>query len=164
MSCVIQLASVWVAIVLAGSSIVVARWGVDYLKKVNAEDGGWRATYARIVPYWSGTALAITSPFMAAYFFARWLDRCTAALSPGIWSMILLSVGAALFLVSIGRLIAGRIRTDRRYPPSPKWEDPSETVRQDHRAQWRARRTVVTEYAILSVVACGLTVVAFVLM
>lgn len=163
MSCVGQLAAVWVAIILAGSAMVVARWSIDYVKKGNAEQGGWRANYARIVPYWSGTALAITSPIAAAYIFARWFDQCAAAVSPGAWSILLAAIGGVVFVVSIGRLIAGRRRTDHRYPPSSKWEDPAETVRQDHREQWRARGAVVIEYAVTSVVAGGFAVVGFVL-
>ncbi len=156
MSCTPQFLSAALAIALAGISIVASRWGVDYVKKVNAESGGVRATYARHVPYWAGPTLAASSTVAAVVTTKTWYTSCTSGISLSPASLALIALSGTVFVVAMIRLIMGKKRTDRRFPAISKNEDPSETVRTDHSERWRARGLVVSEYGVSVAVAVAL--------
>lgn len=160
MSCIPQFLSAALAIGLAGIAIVASRWGVDYVKKVNAEDGGWRATYARQVPYWAGPTLAISLVVAAVVTAMSWYSSCASGLTLSPASLACSLLGGTLFLVAMIRLVIGKRRIDRRFPAAAKNEHPSATVRTDHSERWRSRGLVVLEYGISFTIVVAIFVAA----
>lgn len=162
------------------SWLTVGHWLGQWVREVNASQGGWRATYARMAPQWGVTAAGVVGILFVATWFAPWQEACLMSVtSPGATVLWVLALVVALF--NTGLLIRNRIAVDRRFrakqgvaaaePSNGDDDNSGKSEGNDGKGFYRSvlsdfgpRIRVIIVYGVLAVLALVLALNAFALM
>lgn len=116
MSCQAPLLAALGLLVFAGGGITMGRWGAEYVRKVNAETGGWRIAFARLQPLVGGLVFGIACAILSVAMLTQWASTCASSIELNGATILLAGICFLLFGVAITRAARGRRKVDSRFP------------------------------------------------
>jgi hypothetical protein len=161
----ILVAQLWM--LFGAFAVVFGDWLARVARVAYWRQGGWRATYASMIPVWSLIAAGIVAIGAAVGLAFHWYGACGVSSSLSGSGQVIGCLSVVLAIVSIVRLIAGRMRIRGAglddVPALPRRDasadgDARVATPQPHDsvAVWKAPRAVrriILEYAVMATAA-----------